>query len=605
MMVKKSNKEVQNSLIRNIIMVLTICKRASSYRFYVIVILKVLLGFTPAIVMYIWKRFLDSAITAIQGSNKGIVECILVIMIYCFISLLRDSLTRVVDYYFKWEADYLDKTIIEKSLDFIESLNGEDIEESSTFDILGKVNDQTADRIYSMLSNIFLFIESLVSAVATAYLLIGLSELPIALGVFSTIPSFLIAMKIIAEYYGIYNKRYETMRLIERLKALIFDSNNLKEIKAYRSNRYLKTYISNIYEDFIKKDCRRRKKNLMNTSFAQVFDFALLYASKIYIIIKAIKEHLTIGSITMQLSAVEGFVGALNALLEITEELQDNSLYLSSFNEFMSMQEGNKKEQKLNIPIETIELKAVEYEYVNTFKKAIKGISYKFEKGKKYCILGKNGSGKSTLVKIISGIYKPCKGDVLVNDETLDENLNADVHARVGVMFQNYIKYPLSIRENIGIGDLNGIIDIDRVNTSAELSGVDKVVIDLENKYDTRLGKEWNQGIEFSGGEWQRIAIARAFYEDRDFYILDEPTASIDKQSERYFFDRLVNLSNKAILYIVHDPRLAVWADEIIVMDEGKIVENGEYEKLKEKQGYFYNMLQEMENRNVTERSRI
>lgn len=599
MMVAMGKNKNKHSVIRDMITVLTICKNASVYRFCIIVILKVALGFIPAFIMYIWKKFLDIVICVIQGDGAEILDCIAIIMLYCGISLFRDCMTRVVDYYFKWEADYLDKIIIEKSLDIVDDLSGENFDESATFDIIGKVNEQTADRIYGMLSNIFLFIESTVSACATAYLLIGLSAFPIVLSVLSTIPSFLLSMSIIADYYAIYNKRYETVRLIERLRTLIFDSNNLKEIKVYRSNRYLKTYISNIYSGFIRDDCRRRRKNAVKTSLAQILDFVLLYASKVYIIIKCIKEHMTIGSITMQLSAVEGFVGALNNLLEITEELQDNSLYLSSFNDFVRMQKGKTSENRLKDSIETIELKNVEYRYSNAKENVIQGVSYRFEKGKKYCILGKNGSGKSTLIKIITGIYKPSKGTVVVNGRTMKDGENSDIHARLGVMFQSFIKYPLSIKENIAIGDLDGKIDINKVKLAAIFSGVNSIIEKLENNYDTQIGKEWNQGIEFSGGEWQRIAISRALYEDRDFYIFDEPTSAIDKKSERLFFEKLATIKGKALVYIVHDPRLAVWADETIVMSEGRIVEKGNYWELKKEKGYLYNMLEEMGNGNV------
>ncbi len=591
------SKQIILKTIYNIFYTIKMCWSSSKYRLLVIIFLKVFTGLIPTLILLVWKSFINYAVDALNGSPNSIKMCIVAILSYCVLILVKDILNRVVDYYFKWEADCLNKAITNICLTKIESMSASDLDKAENYNLISKANEQSADRIYNILSSIFLLIESIITFISTATLLCGLSIVPIVLCIVSTVPSFVISLGIIEEFYEIFNNRYEKHRFIAYLKQLILNSNNAKEMKLYGNGSYFRKYIDSTYERFIKEDSKLRRKNVTKTSIAQMFDFIFLYASKIYIIVIAIKQRLSIGALTMNLTGIEQFVGSISNLLEIAKELYKNNLYMDSLHALEKMgKETNEKdaiEAKEELrKIESIRFENVSFRYDTESNFVLDNLYYSFDTGKRYCIVGENGSGKSTLIKLLSCLYEPDKGKIYINEIETKKYKKRDIYKCISMMFQNFIKYPLTIAENIGMGQIENLDDIEKIKAVSRISGSNEFIQKMDNGYYTMLQKEWTNGIDLSGGEWQRLAIDRTIFNEGDVYIFDEPTSAIDVNSEKKFFDWLLRKKGKIIIYIVHKINLARMADEIVVMQQGRIVESGTYEKLVQKKGIFYKMLE-------------
>lgn len=596
----KGIKQNIKKTIYNIFFTIKMCWSSSKYRLLLIISLKAVIGVIPTLILLVWRNFINYAVDALNGNLNSIKKCIISILVYCFVLLIKDILSRVVDYYFKWEADYLNKYITDICLNKIETMSAAELDNSENYNLLNKANEQSADRIYNVLCSIFLFVESLITFLSTATLLSGLSIVPVVLSIISTVPSFIISMNIVEEYYNIFNNRYEKHRFIAHLKHIMFNSNNAKEIRLCRNGSYFRNFINTTYERFMKEDGRLRRKNAIKSSVAQVFDFTFLYASKIYIIVIAIKKQLSIGTLSMNITAVEQFVGSISNLLEIVKELYNNNLYMDSLHELEQIGKTSNKKETLSAEevtrIRSFRFENVSFRYGNEPEYILHNLSYRFDVGKRYCIVGDNGSGKSTLIKLLSCLYEPDEGKIFINEKETKHYSKEDIYKHINMMFQNYIKYPLSIAENIGMGQVENMEDIERMKEVSRISGSAEFIRKTDKGYRTMLQKEWTNGIDLSGGEWQRLAIDRTIFGDGDVYIFDEPTSAIDVNAEKKFFDWLKYEKDKIIIYIVHKMNLACMADEIIVMQNGKIAESGTYEKLMRKKGIFYEMLQNENN---------
>jgi ATP-binding cassette, subfamily B, bacterial len=314
------------------------------------------------------------------------------------------------------------------------------------------------------------------------------------------------------------------------------------------------------------------------------------YAAYAWIIIEAIGGQITLGEMTMYLVVFrQGQSTFASALTSIGGMYEDN-LYLANLYEFleqpMPQSQGKVTQGKIN---DGIRFENVSFSYPGSQQAVLKNISLHLPLGEKLAIVGENGSGKTTLIKLLTHLYIPTSGRILLDGVDLQDWDIDILRRRIGVIFQNFVQYQFTVGENVGVGDIGHIDDRSEWDTAAK-KGMAKPFIDLlPQGFDTQLGKWFKGGQELSGGQWQKIALARAFMRsDADILILDEPTAAMDAEAEMTIFDRFRSLTqDRMVVLISHRFSTVRMADKIIVMASGEIIEQGSHEELLKAEGRY------------------
>jgi ATP-binding cassette subfamily B protein len=305
----------------------------------------------------------------------------------------------------------------------------------------------------------------------------------------------------------------------------------------------------------------------------------------LYVALQTIAARFTLGDLTFYTQAVGQVQSSFQGILGGLSDMYENSLYLTNLYEFLDYEphiQSPANPRKLALPLrQGIAFRDVSFTYPGKTTPALQHVSFTIRPDEAVALVGLNGAGKTTIVKLLTRLYDPDEGQILLDGYDLREYDLADLHAAIGVIFQDYVTYYFSARENIGVGRLPEMENLERVEASAAKSGADSVVAKLPKGYETTLGRWFDEGFQLSGGEWQKIALARAFMRDAEILILDEPTASLDARAEYEIFTRMKALTEgKMALFISHRFSTVRLADRIFVLENGTIAEAGTHEEL-------------------------
>jgi len=503
--------------------------------------------------------------------------------------MIQNNLKHVSSYFTDMQIDYLNLLICNKIQDKLTKLPMEYYDDYEQYNNLTQVNDEALNRSVSIIENISLLVQYIVGLFGIIGILWSFNKMIMGISILSYIPVFFINVKIAESLYAIYKSRIEKLRLVESLKKLSISYENIKEIKIYKLGYYIKDKISDIYKNYIWEDKIIRKNNIKKRISVNVLQNFFSYAIKIYIVLYSVSKKLSIGQLTMYINATDNLQLNVGSILNIFSELHKDLLYIDKFFKLLEM-ESVKEQRKREIPDlsqSTIIFHNVSFRYPNSDRYILKDINFSIKYGLSYLLVGLNGSGKTTLVKLLCGLYKPTNGEILLNGINLFEYNLDSYRNKIGTVFQDFIKYPLSVRENIRVGDFEKDSEKEII-TAAVNSGASDFIQYLKNKYNTILQNEWTEGTEISLGQWQKVAISRALYAQADFLIMDEPTASLDAQAENELYTKIKTIiKEKTCLVISHRFSTAKIVDKIMVLEQGKIVEEGSFDMLIKKKEDF------------------
>jgi ATP-binding cassette, subfamily B, bacterial len=291
----------------------------------------------------------------------------------------------------------------------------------------------------------------------------------------------------------------------------------------------------------------------------------------------------TLGTAQMQFQAITQLVGNLSTLGRQVNDIYENYLYVSDYNQFMELSEEDLVAgEKVSIPFARgIEFKNVWFKYPSSPNWILKDVTFTVTPADNIAIIGKNGAGKTTIIKLLCRYYEPQKGEILVNGVNINKYSLSSYRSKISALFQDFAQYPFSANENISFGDIGRNSDKDGIKKAAKLAGIDEFINSLPKGYENALDNEFEGGIEPSKGQWQRLALARAFYRDSEIYILDEPTSNVDPQAEEQIFDEIIKLAKDKIVFLVsHRFSTVRKADKILVLDKGRVEEYGSHEEM-------------------------
>ena len=460
-----------------------------------------------------------------------------------------------------------------------------DFENATYYDQLQEAQRESQRRPVMMVSQVFGLIRSIITFGTMIALLASLSWWIAALTLLSPIPAFISDSRYGWQGFGMMRRHSPIRRAMAYLTSLMTTDQYAKEVKLFTAGDHFIERYSTVAESYYKDT-----KALLVHRYLAGFGWGSLttLASSgtfLYVAILAIRGQVTLGALTVYTQAASQVQTAFQGILGGIQGIYENGLYLSTLTELME------REPKISAPenpvpvtipfTQGIEFRNVSYHYPDRDVPALQNLSFIIEPGETIALVGQNGAGKSTIVKLLGRLYDPDEGQILVNGVDIREYDPVELREQIGVMFQDYATYQFSAADNIGIGNVDQMGDMRAITDAANRAGADRVIDRLPAGYQTALGKWFEGGHQLSGGEWQKVALARAFMRDAQIMILDEPTAALDARAEHELFSRITELTEGRIaLYISHRFSTARMADRIFVLEHGRLIEHGTHEEL-------------------------
>lgn len=458
--------------------------------------------------------------------------------------------------------------------------------ENSEFNnFVNRVNEKGAYVIGNIITNLFYNFQSVITVLISSIIIAKQSFVIFLIILFSAVPAFIVGTKYGNEGWYIWGNgiNAEDRRKYWSIKDFIRNLSSLTEIKLFGLGNFLVNKIGMIIDSVEKTRVKNERRNLQRHLVATLFAQGILIGSTLFFIHEAIVGHIAVGTIILLLGSMVGFQNSLSALFSSLGKQQEDRLYLHDLILFVrhkaTMVDGNIEANLSSSP--QIKLDNVRFAYPNSDKTIFESLSLTIAPGEKLAIVGLNGAGKTTLIKLLCRFYDPTSGQILINDVPLNDLKRASWYSNIGVLFQDYAKFNFSsVGELISYGDISKDRDNNKIDLAIEKSDAG-FVRKWGNIHEQQLSKEYTNGVEPSGGQWQKLALARLFYRDPKIYILDEPTSSIDADAESKIFESLSELpKDKTVILISHRFSTVRTADRIVVIDEGKIREVGNHDEL-------------------------
>ena len=569
------------SFFHNIFDIIIIVKNSSPVTFFLILLCNIILGLIVSANLYLWKSFVDSSINVMN--NGKLILPIIFLATMCCVKILTGLLNRINTYLQRMQQEYMNKYISNIIMEKVNELDMTFFDEAYTYDLIEKVNQDSISRCISMLNMMITLVQNITKLFGTVTIILVFDPMIALLCFLATIPIFMVSIAISKEQYLIFVKRMPEIRYVDSLKDLPIQYNNIKELKLFRAVPYIQNIMNTPYDKYIKEDKVIRKRYIRKQSITDIIQNITSYILRFFILFNVLKKQMTIGDLTMYIQAMENLESSIYLIMDIIATLYTDNLYIENLIELINTMPNNENNY-LEFPgsFRVIEFKNVSFKYPSADKYSLKNVNLKIEDQKAYALVGENGSGKTTLIKLLMRLYDPTEGEILIDGINIKEYSKESIYKKIGVIFQDYIKYPLDVQANIGIGFVEEIENWNRMLRASEKSKADIFISQLPQKYHSFLNKEYDEGMELSIGQWQKIAISRAYMnEDAAILILDEPSAALDPKAEYEMFHDFKQLTpNKASILITHRFSNVKLADKIFVMRDGELIEEGTHDQL-------------------------
>ena len=576
----------------------------SSKIYFILTLLINIFCAIPSIVnLLVWKKILDLIYGFLMGNSTSYYVVLGYILLHFILTVSTNILNRCSSFMQSIYSLLVQRFVTNETIDTIMCMELVDLEDANIHNTVEKANGQSCERIMSLMGKLEDFIKNVVTFFGVSGILISFNPILYVIIFVSIIPIAIYSHGYYTKIFQMYNGRFEKLRYSNELKNTISKSEIFKELKLFSSIPYLKEKINIILDEVISEEKRVRKKLNTQGTISEMLQVFLTYVLKGSIIFLGMIGHYSIGTINMNMESAGNIQGAITNIITLIIAVYEDCLYLDAFMVLTQIKKDkvlyeNSREVIKDFTIKTIEFENVWFKYDKNDNYVIKNFSYKFMIGKTYAIVGCNGSGKTTLVKIIMGLYKPQKGKILINGKSIDAYDKKEYYKKMSAVFQDFARYPLTIRENIGMGNIAESNDIQKIELAAEKSYSQEFIKALPNQYEEKLIRGWKDSIDLSIGQWQRIAIARANMRYATVVIFDEPSASLDAKTESKVLGDVVNNKNNKIgIVITHRFLNIKRVDEILVLNKGILEAIGNHEKLLENNDIYkelYNSQKEL-----------
>lgn len=548
------------------------------------VILRLLKSLIPIALLWVGKEIIDEVILQVDLDNKDLTRLYWLIGIELLLAIFSDVFNRLIALTDGLLGDLYSNSSSIELIQKTAKVELASLEDSEFYDKLERARQQTTSRV-TLMSNVLAQIQDIITIISLITGLIYFYPILIVLLVISIIPSFINELKYSQSSYSLQKSWTPERRELDYMRMIGASDVTAKEIKLFGLADFISNTFKRISDKYYKANKKLSiKKSLWGGTF-HVFGDLAYYGAYVFIVLKAVAGFVTIGDLTFLAGSFSRLRSQLQTVFSRFSNITESAMYLQDYFEFIDMDfSGDHPEQYREGPTEfkhSIRFEHVSFRYPGSEKNVLTNISFELIKGEKLALVGENGAGKTTLIKLLLRLYDPTEGQILMDGVPVQEYRKPDYQKMLGAIFQDFVKYYLTAKINIAVGNIEEEHNLDKIKNAAVQSLANDVIESLPEGYDQGLGRRFRKGAELSGGQWQKIALARAYMSDAPIIILDEPTSALDARAESEVFQRFIGLTeDRTSIIISHRFSTVRMADRILVLQNGQILEIGTHEEL-------------------------
>ena len=563
--------------------------------------LRLVRAFLPIATLYVGKLIIDEAVRLVgagvagdvaEAWQRGQLDHLLVLLGLEFgLAIGSDLLGRITSYVDTLLSERFTNATSIRLMEHAAELDLEDFEDADLQDKLDRARRQTMGRM-SLMGQLFGQAQDAITVLSFAAGLLAYAPWLMVLLAVALVPAFIGESHFNALNYSLNFQWTPERRQLEYLRQMGASVETAKEVKIFNLNRFFIERFRTLSDKFYQANRRLAARRAAWGTVLAALGTLGYYVAYAYIAWRTVRGDFSIGDLTFLAGSFRRLRQLLESLLTGFSQVAGQALYLDDLYSFFEIEpEIRSKPGALPVPAPIrrgFVFEDVGFRYEGSERWALRGLSFELHAGEVLALVGENGAGKTTLVKLLARLYDPDEGRILLDGRDLRDYDLDDLRANIGVIFQDFVRYHLTAAENIGVGQIDAMDDRTRIERAARKGMADDVVAGLPRGYDQVIGRRFKDGVDLSGGQWQKIAIARAYMRDAQVMILDEPTAALDARSEYEVFERFKELSdNKTAVLISHRFSSVRMADRILVLADGKVEASGTHAELMAQGGRY------------------
>jgi ATP-binding cassette subfamily B protein len=558
-------------------------------------VISVLRGFSPALSAWVTKLVIDSVVNALNH-RVDVSQVFWLVLLQLLINVSTNLLGTLSNIIQQLLQELVSNKVRLMVMEKANTLDLSFFENPEFYDKLRQAQEQATFRPVSMVSQTFELGRTIITFLSMIGLLVSLEWWIAIIALVIPIPSFIADTRYGWMGYQRMRRQSPERRQMAYYESVMTTDTYNKEVKLFGLGNFFVDNFRRLSIKFYNENrlllIRRYMTNFLWTSLSVAANAGIY----LYVAIQAVNGRITLGDLTLYAQAAQQVGSSFSGILSGISNTYENNLFVNTLFEFLEYEpEIHSPENPVPVPAYRstngngsrivpgldIEFRNVTFAYPGKRDAVLKNVSFTIKAGEAVALVGRNGAGKTTLVKLLSRLYDPQEGEILIGGRNVKEYDLNELRQQVGVIFQDYVTYFMSARENIGVGRLNEIENMELITMAAGKTGADAVIEKLPKQYETMLGRWFDQGTQLSGGEWQKIALSRAFMRDARVLILDEPTSSLDAQAEYEVFAHFRELTEgKTAIFISHRFSTVRLADRIFVLENGTLIEEGSHQEL-------------------------
>ncbi|MFZ0798669.1 MAG: ABC transporter ATP-binding protein [Terriglobales bacterium] len=557
---------------------------------------RLLASLLPVALLWITKLIIDRIVQAVSTHHPVDTRFWYLVAAEFSLAVLTSILSRAIDYSDSLLADKYTRHV---SIQVMKQAAGLDLmayEDPVFYDRLERARVQATDRL-GMIQAIGRLVQQAITTLTLSVSIMVFSPWLMLLLVVCVVPAFLGESHFAFLGYAKNFRQTPIRRQLDYLRVLGGSKEAAKELKLFGLKDFLVARFTRLSDEIYQENVALSRRKLIAGSLLSVIGTMGYYSAYVFVIWRTVSGALTIGTLTFLAGAILQASSNIQQIFSTLAGIADQALFLTDLLAFFAMRPTiRSKPNALPAPrpmVRGFEFRNVSFRYPGNSRLILHRLNFQLRPGQRVALIGENGQGKTTIVKLITRLYDPSEGQILLDGVDLREYELEDLHREMGVIFQDFVRYEMTARENIAVGRVEEINNLELLEAAAQKSMAADIVGRLSQGYEQMLGRRFDQGVDLSGGEWQKVALARAYLRDAQLLILDEPTAALDARSEFEVFRRFSELTaGKTALFISHRFSTVRMADRIVVLDNGSIIEDGSHDQLASLGGRYAEMFE-------------